>query len=418
MSSVVPFTKYNSIENHYQTYAVERFSKIVPPHEICVFKEKVHGSNLQVIIDQNLNVVPAKRSGLIGADEGFYGAQELIERLKPKFIKAYQLIQALNGTKIVTGVESGAESGADSGADSGVGSRLYDIPPVISICGEIFGGAYPGSEPIKPVKAVQKGVYYAPDIHFYAFDIRLLFDGTTAEATETPEVSVEAEVDATATAEAEASEELNADEKKDKLQSYLPWSVATKILTEADIFQAEVLASMEARDLIKAFREHNCVPDFPAKFLTTIPRRLGLPSLPDNWAEGYVICPDNFYCDKNGSRQIFKYKNDTFAESVPQKPVKPKTVDPEFEEIWNSVEDTFLVEDYLKNRLTNVLSHEGLELTDNKFRGQIIKLLLNDLISETQKSFPNLSKLHEKELIKKLGGRCGPFVQKCATSQQ
>lgn len=48
---------------------------------------------------------------------------------------------------------------------------IGEIPDCKQICiyGELFGGTYPNSE--SNYKPVQSGVYYSPDLHFYAFDI-------------------------------------------------------------------------------------------------------------------------------------------------------------------------------------------------------------------------------------------------------
>jgi len=353
------FSKYDSIDNHYDRVQISRFEEIVPPKEPCFFKEKVHGANLQICIDQRGNIEPMKRSGLIKPNENFYYTHPLISNLTPQLKEVYQSVRKL---------------------------PQYDdkLTSRISICGEICGGAYPDIKGDGRSKCVQKGVWYAPYNLFYAFDIRFLIDQS------------EIELD------------------KREPQPFMPWSECIKVLDTGNIFRAETLHTMCAREVTQAFKLYGKIADIPAKFQTTLPDRLGLENVDDNFAEGYVITPDNSYF-RGSKRMIFKYKNDDFAEKKPN--IKTaKNIDHQFEQLWLDVEEEFLDSVVLKNRLNNVLSHQGLELTDIKVRGTILHALTNDLLEDIEKNEDQrLSENYQKQLSKKLISYCSKFIQKCVT---
>jgi Rnl2 family RNA ligase len=86
----------------------------------------------------------AKRSGIIGNDENFYGSQKVLADNKER---VFALAKYLKETK---GISS------------------------VIIYGEICGGKYehPEVEKIQGAVCVQKGIQYGPSNYFYAFDIR------------------------------------------------------------------------------------------------------------------------------------------------------------------------------------------------------------------------------------------------------
>jgi Rnl2 family RNA ligase len=138
------------------------------------------------------------------------------------------------------------------------------------VYGELFGGAYPHFDikPIANVQAVQTGVYYTPDISFIAFDLA---------------VSEGIEV------------------------TYLDYTKAIELFKQVNLFYAEPLFIGSFTDAL----------EFSERFASTIPKRLGLPELDNNFAEGIVIKPMQeilVRTNKGSIRPILKKKIAEFAE--------------------------------------------------------------------------------------------------------
>jgi Rnl2 family RNA ligase len=345
------FVKYNSIENHYRDNAVQAFAAAVPEDEDCIFTEKVHGANLQVYVsDDGIRI--ARRGDFLGANENFNGANEIIEAQREKFEEALLIVRKYNYKEEV--VE-------------------------ISVCGEIFGGDYPGIK--STTKSVQKGVFYSPARHFYAFDIRLFYANTKYT--------------------------------EEKPAPYAEWTNFCKVMDTAEIFRAQELGRLTSADVFAQLKEHKTIPSLPPKFASTIPSQLGFPHLEDNWAEGYVIRPSKSYFSHNGTRYILKYKNPTFAEAVsaPKKAVKVK--DDVLDAQWTVVEAEFFEPTVIKNRLDNVLSKESYGLSDNKKRGAIIKALTADVMQDLVKAHEGFD---EKKLGNQVNGACAKFIHECITA--
>jgi hypothetical protein len=94
------------------------------------------------------------------------------------------------------------------------------------------------------VQLVQTGIYYCPQLDFYAFDIAI----TT----------------------------------KDKPREYMDFGLALALLKEAKFLHAEPLFTGSFEECIS----------YPIKFQTKLPSKFGLPDLPSqNFAEGVVIKP-------------------------------------------------------------------------------------------------------------------------------
>lgn len=138
------------------------------------------------------------------------------------------------------------------------------------VYGELFGGAYPhpNVKPVASVQAIQTGVYYAPDISFIAFDLPI-----------------------------GSGEEI----------IYLDYTKAIGLFKQVNLFHAEPLFTGSFTEAL-AFNE---------RFASTIPKRLGLPELNNNFAEGVVIKPMQEILVKTNKgfiRPILKKKIAEFTE--------------------------------------------------------------------------------------------------------
>lgn len=143
----------------------------------------------------------------------------------------------------------------------------------LGVYGELYGGEYkhPEVKAVTGVEAVQTGVYYSPDIEFCAFDLQWRLS--------------------------------------DEDWSFIDYDTATDWLTRFDLPINEVLfrGSLE-----QAYEQ-------PIDFPSTIPKRHGLPELPDNSAEGLVIKPVQpvlVPTKKGPMRPIIKRKTARFQEDA------------------------------------------------------------------------------------------------------
>lgn len=137
------FTKYNSLENHYQQRFIEKVLTQGQDSGTWVALEKIHGANFSLWYNPEMGVKPAKRSGFTETD--FNSCWKIVDRY--------------------------------SGAMDSLYGRLLDLGQVsfgdtITVFGEIFGGSFFG-EKVADAKRVQTGVNYSPDTEFMAFDIML-----------------------------------------------------------------------------------------------------------------------------------------------------------------------------------------------------------------------------------------------------
>jgi Rnl2 family RNA ligase len=146
--------------------------------------------------------------------------------------------------------------------------RLTRSTDAVLVYGELCGGGYPHPDipEVSGVQPVQTGIHYAPDVCFLAFDVGLPL----------PDAGLELLRFAEALAHLE--------------RAAIP-VVPVRCVGTLD----EVLASS---------------PTFP----TAVPRSLGLPELPDNWAEGLVIKPSD--APPPGLRPFLKRKHPAFEETA------------------------------------------------------------------------------------------------------
>jgi len=230
-----------------------------------VVTEKVHGANFCVIAskpspDSAVIVRFAKRTAIIGGledAEDFYGCRSagLLRHLAPSAEGAFQILEASDSQE----------------------SPLQ----AVHVYGELFGGCYPHPDvpAIPGMQPVQVGVWYAPDLHFMAFDVVVETQGS---------------------------------------RRYLPFDMAADVCRETGFMFAETLFRGTLAEC----------SDFEIEFETTIPCRLRLPPLPlgasgeRNLAEGCVVRPvgeppshlEGVRAGKESTRGLFKRKITQFSE--------------------------------------------------------------------------------------------------------
>lgn len=229
----------------------------------------------------------------------------------------------------------------------------------VYVYGELFGGSYPHPDvpPDPRMEPIQTGVHYSPTVEFCAFDIATSLAGRF---------------------------------------EYLDYSAAIDLFEQASLFYAKPLFVGKMQDAI----------NYPRRFTTTIPGRLGLPPLDTpNIAEGVVLKPMRsfqFPSAKGPIRPILKMKIAEFVEDARYHQAekwakKPETYQGSY--LLNELEwdITMLV---TENRLNNAISKVG-HLTDQT-ADEIKHLLKEDTEEElTQKYGARLLELtnEEQELV-------------------
>lgn len=253
--------------------------------------EKVHGSCFCFIyFPQTQEIKFAKRSKLLRDDEYFFGFRDILGDLLPKLQHAFHLTLDIIRSPVTK----------------------------IMIYGELFGGSYPNiSSSYKPV---QSGIYYSPNIHFYAFDI---------------------------------SYEIN------EKEAYIDFERSIEIFRQSSLFFAEPLAS---------YTNFQKAAQYKIGFNSTIPRKLGLPDIGANKAEGIVV--------RSGKgHYLLKIKIPEFSES--------KYDDNDYDEkdqtdpiaTFKRLAVTHMTE----NRLNNAISKVG---EFDKNQEEIFELFVDDILLE------------------------------------
>ncbi|OJJ23163.1 hypothetical protein BKI52_02070 [marine bacterium AO1-C] len=205
-----------------------------------VVTEKIHGANF-CILANNEESHFAKRKEILPEEENFFGYHNLREELTEKAIQLFEQV-----------------------------SQAYPDTVAIASYGELFGGAYPHPEvpPVAGVQAIQTGVYYSPQIHFWIFDLLRITNASTY---------------------------------------YVSFD-------EVESFCNDVQLSFVPSLFRGTYQE---AQNYPIKFASTIAETLNLPKLANNWAEGIVIKPaEPILLDtaKGWLRPVIKKKIELFSE--------------------------------------------------------------------------------------------------------
>lgn len=317
------FKKYNEIENTYRQKTIDLICEQNLNDGEWEVSNKIHGANFSFWYDGD-NFKLAKRSGFIGEGENFYNCNSIKGNLLETAKRVWRECQ----------------------------NKFGQISQ-IAVYGELFGGSYPNTK--SKTKAVQKGVYYSPELEFFAFDI--LVD----------------------------SQYLSLDER-------------LAIFASLDIKYPKVLFRGTFENCLK----FNPVFEDPTYL------QLNLEKLEGNFSEGVVIkpCEPKFFA--NGSRVILKNKNPKFAEKKPKEKVEKAPLSEAVEVELSNIEQ-FITE----NRLKNVLSKIG--AVTNKDFGKLLSSFTADVMQDYQKeykdSFDILEKVDQSIIKKHLGTKSAKMIR-------
>jgi Rnl2 family RNA ligase len=202
-----------------------------------VVTEKIHGANFSFAY-QNRKLLFAKRKAYLDWHDDFFGFQEVVCRLEDQVLGLFEQLSL------------------DVAADRYI---LY---------GELFGGSYPHPDvqAYPGVAAIQTGVYYAPAVHFCAFDLAFEVNGK---------------------------------------KQYLDYGTAIRYFENFGIFYASILFSGKLNEALA----------FDTRIHSRVPAQLKLPPIASNLIEGVVIKPLHHSALKDFScRPIIKLKNTEFEE--------------------------------------------------------------------------------------------------------
>lgn len=309
------FKKYNSIENTYRDEFLERIKTHGFWENEFVVQEKVHGSNLSYWTNDGKTFFSGKRTGIIENNENFYNYEIVLENIKPKLELLWKNLKT-------------------------------DFPTLsqLTIFGELFGGTYPHPEIEIDKKAitVQKGIFYSPKNHFYAFDILI------------------------------------------NSETYLDVDLANKHLEKVNLLHAKTIFK---GSIVECMKHKN-------DFDSTIPKELGLPKLEPNIVEGVVIRPIQTSYFNNGVRVILKNKNEKWSENKKYH----KSINQSEEATEKIIKLQEAIKTYVtENRLNNVLSKIG-EVTPKDF-GKLLGMFNKDIVDDFTKDYLNhLEELDKKEV--------------------
>eukprot|EP00475_Leptophrys_vorax_P031051 TRINITY_DN4691_c0_g1_i1.p1 TRINITY_DN4691_c0_g1~~TRINITY_DN4691_c0_g1_i1.p1 ORF type:complete len:397 (+),score=100.05 TRINITY_DN4691_c0_g1_i1:34-1191(+) len=152
------FTPYPSIENHSSFGTLDDLvaAQRSRAQNEWVGVEKVHGANFSMVTN-GVQVKFGKRTAFLKQTHNFYGVEKIIPEYEDKMIKLFDYVKS-NVDSLTVG-----------------GERRFDFSNIecVRIYGELYGGSYPHDDvrPVGEFKAVQKGVWYTPNLMFYGFDL-------------------------------------------------------------------------------------------------------------------------------------------------------------------------------------------------------------------------------------------------------
>ncbi|MBX7242906.1 MAG: 2'-5' RNA ligase [Bacteroidia bacterium] len=285
--------------------------------------EKIHGANFSFVYEDHQLKYAKRREYLSWADD-FFGFQSVVNKIENQILAFFvELNREIKAQRYI----------------------LY---------GELFGGKYPhpGVIPDKNFQAIQTGVYYAPDIHFCAFDVAI-------------------------------------EPGEDTPKYYLDYDKAVSYFQKYNIFHAKVLFEGKFNEAIH----------FNTRISSLIPAMLGLPALEKNLIEGIVIKPLRH--QHLAERPVLKIKNKEFEEVQYHQAEKWSFI-PEIRS--HSADLSFILEamrDYLTlNRLESCISKTGAPDIRNPERmSEIQKEFTEDILTDFSEACNNiLDELNEEQL--------------------
>jgi Rnl2 family RNA ligase len=327
----LPFKKYGSIKNA-DSYDGRRVLEVYGDLE-SVAMEKAHGAHFSLQTDGK-TVESAKRRSVLTDEDKFHNFRDFMSLYSAQILDIFAEI-----TEMLEGVTS------------------------IQVDGEFIGGSYahPDVERIKGYARVQKGVFYAPDYKFFAYDIHCF--------------------------------------RADETSFYVDYDVAEMIFKKVGLLYAEPMARGTFAELCALSNV----------FATTIPKKLGHPAIDENVAEGLVIKPVVNVCLSTGSRVILKSKNEKFSETQKVKDTtksKDNSIRPEIAACIDSM--------VTANRLDNVISKFG-EISMSDF-GDMMKEMnldvLDDFPQEYEEIYTSIDEEEWPAVKKYLNRKCSALIRK------
>jgi len=322
------FKKYNSLENTYRNEFLERIKSHGFGEDEFVVQEKVHGVNISFWTTDGKTFFAGKRTGIIEKNEKFYNYEKVLDEIRPKLQLLWENIT----------------------------SGFPELKQ-LTVFGELFGGDYPHPqvEADKNAVLVQKGIFYSPKNHFYAFDILL------------------------------------------NTEKYVDVNLANKYFESVNLLYAKTIFKGSITECLK----------YPNDFNSTIPKELGLPALEPNIVEGVVIKPVKVSYFNNGIRVMMKNKNEKWAENKRYHKSIRQTDKPD-EKIIKLQEAiaTYVTE----NRLNNVLSKTG-EVSTKDF-GRILGMFNKDIVEDFTKDYHKILAELDKKEVKLINKSIGSLVTK------
>ena len=332
------FEGYGKISESSSHWLLEKSDNTTFKRTLWCVTEKIHGANFCFVCDDDgARVRCGKRTSLLSDTDEFFGyKRRLFHAMIPKIQRLYQFVQ-----------------------------NTYPQLEKLYVFGELFGGSYPHPDVAKipNINAVQTGIWYCPDIEYYAFDLAIIID--------------------------------------DK-QIYLDYEYALTAFQHVDLFHAEPL-------FIGRYEE---ALDFKLGFNSYLPIKLGLPPLTEpNKAEGIVIKPMREIMVKTTKgatvRAIVKKKIEEFSEDKYSQAQKQDLKnDGELSEMdLLRFEIDALITD---NRLNNALSKTGsVRAYEKEKLKELLNLYVKDVIDQlcengNEEMWMNLSSMDRDILTEEL----------------
>ncbi|KAL6074308.1 hypothetical protein QOT17_004340 [Balamuthia mandrillaris] len=186
-----------------------------------VATEKVHGANVCFVVEwddvdvsatgkasssSTPRVTLARRREVLHPSERFFGGwQRVVDRYRDRIVALANQVRSEEKQAAAAAVASGSGSApADAarqksngkarrgGDQPATGSadrdeRLLSLPVIaVLVYGEMFGGTMSGVPPLEGVDAVQTEIEYSPHFDFFAFDVAVARDSSTAAQASDP----------------------------------------------------------------------------------------------------------------------------------------------------------------------------------------------------------------------------------------
>lgn len=319
------FRGYGSLKPAYHTDAVEAAVLRGLAGGRWIATEKAHGANFSIWIDAEA-MRCARRTAFLESGDVFHGWEAVRDALRDRLQAVFDALRASKGAERIV------------------------------VYGELCGGLYPHPEveAVRGARQVQGGIYYAPDVVFYAFDI--VYE--TAEGA-----------------------------------WYLDIEAANALFDAHGVFYARPVMEGTLQTLLAAENA----------FESLIPGWLGLPPIADNIAEGWVI---RHLGDQpvDRSRAIFKSKNARFSERVPAA-LRPRKVIvlPDVADLSDGARAVYtqVLDRLTPARLAAVRSKELETAPVAKIVGLCVRDAIQDLKATAPTAFDGLEK-DERKLINRL----------------